>query len=114
MNALTRLQEWYLSQCNEDWEHTYGVAIGTLDNPGWSLVIDLMETELADRPFAPVEKSVGAESLAGDHDWISCKVKDNKFIAHGGPQKLEEMVLVFLSWASAWPPNTSCERTRGG
>jgi hypothetical protein len=37
---VTWLTQWYLAQCNEDWEHSYGVAIGTLDNPGWSLEVD--------------------------------------------------------------------------
>ena len=27
MDELQQLQEWCISQCNEDWEHTYGVKI---------------------------------------------------------------------------------------
>ena len=38
-NALQALQQWYLAQCDGDWEHGYGVSITTLDNPGWSLDI---------------------------------------------------------------------------
>ena len=35
-DSLNWLMQWYLGECNNDWEHTYGVEIGTLDNPGWS------------------------------------------------------------------------------
>lgn len=34
MDSLALLQQWYLQQCNEDWEHSWGVRIATLDNPG--------------------------------------------------------------------------------
>jgi hypothetical protein len=46
MDPLTQLERWYLSQCDGDWEHTHGIVIGTLDNAGWSLTIDLLETPL--------------------------------------------------------------------
>jgi hypothetical protein len=38
---LQWLQEWYLEQCDREWEHEYGIKIGTLDNPGWTITIDL-------------------------------------------------------------------------
>ena len=41
MHQIEQLQAWYAAQCNGKWEHTYGIAIGTLDNPGWSLSVDL-------------------------------------------------------------------------
>ena len=46
MSTLARLEAWYLRQCNGDWEHLYGVTIETLDNPGWSVTIDLTGTKL--------------------------------------------------------------------
>ena len=33
--VFQRLQKWYKSQCNGDWEHSFGIKIETLDNPGW-------------------------------------------------------------------------------
>ena len=36
-DALYLLQRWYVAQCDGEWEHAYGVEIGTLDNPGWSI-----------------------------------------------------------------------------
>lgn len=29
------LSNWHKLNCNGDWEHTYGIKIETLDNPGW-------------------------------------------------------------------------------
>ena len=48
MNQLTWLQSWFLEQCDGEWEHSYGVRVDTLDNPGWSLEIDLAGTALQD------------------------------------------------------------------
>jgi hypothetical protein len=31
------LEQWYFRQCNGDWEHTHGIIIETLDNPGWAV-----------------------------------------------------------------------------
>ena len=53
--GLTELQAWYIAQCDGAWEHTYGIKIETLDNPGWMLRVDLVETELAGRAFDRVE-----------------------------------------------------------
>ena len=33
-DALYLLQRWYLERCDDGWEHSYGVRIDTLDNPG--------------------------------------------------------------------------------
>ncbi|RRJ95187.1 hypothetical protein Ga0100231_013590 [Opitutaceae bacterium TAV4] len=43
-SALQRLSEWYASQCDGDWEHSYGFKISTLDNPGVAIEIDLFGT----------------------------------------------------------------------
>ena len=45
-NLLERLPWWYTSMCNGDWEHTYGVFISNIDNPGWSLKVELKDTYL--------------------------------------------------------------------
>jgi hypothetical protein len=99
MNALQELQVWYLSQCNEVWEHTYGISIGTLDNPGWSVTIDLKNTNVMNKAFSVHVYGVHEHSAEPDNNWIHCKVEDNKFIGNGGPMKLEEILNVFLSWA---------------
>lgn len=94
MNTLQDLQLWYRSHCNGDWEHGCGVKIDTLDNPGWSVTIDLTATELVDRPFIEVQR------LEHEMDWIHCRVQDGKFEGHGGPFMLEEILRVFLAWVT--------------
>jgi hypothetical protein len=46
MTAIQRLQHWFIANCNGDWEHQSGIAISTLDNPGWSIDIDVEGTAL--------------------------------------------------------------------
>lgn len=95
MDELQRLQQWYRMQCNEDWEHTFGITIETLDNPGWHVSIDLIETELEHRPFAPVSRGHSED----DEDWISCKLEQSQFVACGGAGNLTELLGIFLNWA---------------
>lgn len=95
MNVLAELHLWYESQCNEDWEHQCGVSIETLDNPGWSVTIDLEDTELEGKPFQTIE------DLEPEREWIRCWVEKLKFKGVGGPRKLEEILRIFLEWANA-------------
>ena len=92
-SALTRLQNWYSSQCDEDWEHSHGVKIDTLDNPGWMLTIDLVDTELASRSM---QREIVQRTK---ENWIQREIGDGKYLACGGPHNLEEMVEAFLSFA---------------
>ncbi len=96
-NQIGWLQEWYLNQTNGDWEHQYGVKIGTLDNPGWSVTIDLEETKLEDVKFDPmkIENS--------DLDWLVCKVENNKFEGDCSPQNLDDVLKVFCDWVEKVP-----------
>ena len=70
MNELQRLQKWYLAQCNGDWEHQYGVTIGTLDNPGWWLRIELADTNLETVVFPEI--SIERSKT----DWVHCKIEN--------------------------------------
>jgi len=101
MSTLEKLQNWYFSQCNGDWEHGYGIRVATLDNPGWSLSVDLTGTVLSGQQFPEHSYGVGETAATSGNEWLICKVKDNKFICHGGPEKLEDMINVFLNWARA-------------
>lgn len=95
MNVLAELHLWYESQCNEDWEHQYGVSIETLDNPGWTVTIDLEDTDLEGKPFQTVE------DLEPEREWIKCWVEELKFKGVGGPRKLEEILRIFLEWSNS-------------
>jgi len=100
MNALVELQKWYHSQCDGDWEHGEGISIGTLDNPGWTIEISLRGTDLEGRDFREHAYGVGENAQTSGEEWLTCKVEENVFKAFGGPFKLEEMIGVFLDWAS--------------
>src|SRR5688572_18727386 len=94
-SELEEIQNWYESQCDEDWEHQFGVRIDTLDNPGWSLEIDVAETSLAHRQFLRVE------IRTSEREWLVCEVSEGKFRSFGGPHMLGRMLRAFLDWARA-------------
>ena len=94
MQALQRLQEWYSSQCNGDWEHSYGVSLTTLDNPGWRLKLDLSGTPLAGQPFTEIKRDYEHPT-----DWLTCFVRDGQFQGACGPHRLEEMLGIFFTWS---------------
>jgi hypothetical protein len=99
---LLWLSRWYLSQCENDWEHSYGVKIDTLDNPGWSLKIDLTKTSLADKAFERVTYGVPSDDLEDWHrtgSWWVASVKDSAFEASCGPLDLYVAIGVFRQWA---------------
>lgn len=96
MNHLESLISWYSSHCDGGWEQSFGIKIDTLDNPGWSLRIDLAETELAGRPFEPIHRGDSESDL----NWVHCKVEAEQFVALGGPSSLPELLEIFLRWAA--------------
>ncbi|MFG2919720.1 immunity 53 family protein [Kitasatospora sp. NPDC048298] len=97
-HVLNWLQAWYADQCNEDWEHEWGVKIETLDNPGWSVSIDLEKTDLkeCEYPRHDVNRS--------PHDWVWVWTSDKIFHARCGPANLSEALTLFRSWATANTP----------
>jgi hypothetical protein len=102
-NLLPRLQRWYVSNCDGDWEHSWGVTITTLDNPGWHVKVNLEGTRMEGKAFNAFEHGVGYD-LPEDPDnpeaaWIVCRVADNAFEAAGGPHQLAEIIATFLNWA---------------
>ncbi len=84
---------WYYLHCDGDWEHGSGIKIGTLDNPGWNLTVNIERTECEDKEFKKIiiERS--------ENDWLHCFVKDNKFEGPCGPFNLPEVLEIFKDWA---------------
>lgn len=95
VDPLKHLQEWYAAQSNGAWEHTYGISISTLDNPGWSFKVDLIDTDLFDRTFDEVHFK-GIDK----HDWYVCKIENHVFKAASGPNRLSNVISLFLEWAN--------------
>lgn len=94
-NLLDELQRWYASNCDGDWEHDWGAKIGTLDNPGWSVDLNLERTPLEDEAFTEVRHH------ASDDDWYTCRVRDRVFQGRGGALNLSDMLRVFLDWQAS-------------
>ena len=86
---LTRLQNWYLTNCDGDWEHSYGISINTLANPGWTMKIDLADTCLQDLQY---NKQIDN----GTFNWLFIKVADKVLEASGDPSKLTTILTIFL------------------
>ncbi len=98
MNELEEIQKWFFDQCDDDWEHAFGVNIGTLDNPGWAVEIDLEGTPLEGLKFNVIEKGVGKDAIQGDNDWYTCKIEKKVFKGFGGPFHLGTILRIFLNW----------------
>ena len=98
ISALAELQSWYYAQSDGDWEHCYGIRIDTLDHPGWQVSIDLEDTDLEDVVFAEVQHNEMGHCYEDNPDWFICRKVDKKFEGYGGPEQLEAMLRVFLTW----------------
>lgn len=91
---MKRLQDFYMSLCDGDWHHTYGIRIENIDNPGWRFEADLYDTYLQEMSF---EKITAQREV--DCDWYLCEVKNYKFYGSCGPENLDEVITIFLNWA---------------
>jgi hypothetical protein len=93
MDSLAWLENWYSKQCDGDWEHGSGVQIDTLDNPGWSVNIDLQASH-----YDGVLNVVIIDKFSGESDWIICRIVDGRFEGRGDSQKLLAIIQKFRSW----------------
>ena len=92
MDLISKLCEWYERQCVDDWHEDHGILIDTLDNPGWSLKIDLDGTPMQTKPLEEIKIE------RSDHDWFVARRSGQIFEAFGGPRNLSEMIGSFLKW----------------
>jgi hypothetical protein len=92
-DVVDELNRWFLSQCDDDWEHSHHIELGTTDNPGWAIVIELQGTELESRPFEPLEVKRSAT------DYVACRRYPDAWQADCGVHNLKEAVAHFLDWA---------------
>jgi len=93
METLNWIQQWYKSNCDGYWEHMFGIKIYNVDNPGWAVEIDLVDTPLENKTFEKVQYD------HGDEDWIICITKEGAFKGAGDSNKLEELLSIFKKWA---------------
>jgi len=86
---LKWLQEWFCQLCDGEWEHENSLVIETIDNPGWSIEIDLNNINLNIQ-----SKEWQIYELSEDN-WIGYKIDENIYFATGDPLKLEKLIIVF-------------------
>ena len=90
MSVIKKIENWYQTQCDGNWEHDYGIEIESLDNPGWHVKICLIDTNL---------ENVSMERQKIDrteNNWLHWRVEESYFIGDGGPGNLEEVLEKFL------------------
>ena len=80
MPGSARIDQWHKSNCNGDWEHSYGVTIETLDNPGWWVKIDLAETP---------QENLTAKGKVGTLEWETDKYQ---LLGYCAPMELEALL----------------------
>lgn len=99
MNQLEWLMGWYAQQCDGDWEHSFGIKLDTLDNPGWYITINLEGTLLQGKPFSPV--TVNMDDNDGDPNvhWHHCQIKENQFVGACGVYDLGLVLDIFRQFA---------------
>ena len=99
VDELARLERWYESRCDGQWEHEKGVSIQSSDNPGWWVRIDIDKEptrsggdqvlEILGEP--PSEKN----GNIGSKRWMLCQVREGKFDAAGDAMQLRSIISCF-------------------
>ena len=89
---LSSLEQWYLARCNGEWEHSYGVKIDTLDNPGWTVRINLHDTKKQNAILERVRID------RSENDWLQYWVEKQDFRIACGPTNLTEAIDIFCVW----------------
>jgi len=101
---LTRLQNWYAEQCNDDWEHRYGITLTTCDNPGWWMKVDLVGTALVNQAFETVRIGVDRAGRPEGDRWLHCYRQDNIWHGAGDETQLGGIIQRFVNWAESTLP----------
>jgi hypothetical protein len=99
MNELERLNNWYVSRCNGEWESDQGITLESCDNPGWWLKISLKGTGLETKKFSEVSENIGKDGHPTAESWLHCYIEDGKFNGSGDPGRLPQIISAFLDWA---------------
>ena len=90
MDELKKVQDWFCSQCDGDWEHNNSIKIYSLDNPGWAVVISLENTVLENSTY-----DTGLVELS-ESDWYNIGISSKVFKGIGDETKLIFIIEAFL------------------
>ena len=130
-NIINWIEDWFLSFCDKDWEHEYGISIETMDNPGWHIKIDLIDTPLEglefdmqiiedkipDKYYIEIEGKKYTDLYSPEGEYIglinkgfwSIKIENNLFIGMGDVKKLNFLLGKFKQLAETGDINTILE-----
>ena len=113
---FSSLVAWYRTHCDGDWEHTHGIRLETLDNPGWQLTVDLVRTNLQGRCMEDVVEGCNPDGHPVSLRWINCVVRENRFRGACDPTQLQRLFTAFERFSSlkdgSATPNNAMNRTR--
>lgn len=82
------LQNWYASQCDETWEHSCGIEITNIDNPGWKVRVSGSSGKQCFK--MNVERN--------GEDWVVVRATGSEFSGYCGPGNLNELLLLVVEW----------------
>jgi hypothetical protein len=95
-DIFSRLQDWFLSNCDGDWENSSGVKVESLDNPGWMVSLDIFGTPLEGRLL---DRVVVDDSEEG---WLHCWSDGNSIYAAAAPCRLRDALEIVLDRLLEW------------
>ncbi|MBS4770403.1 hypothetical protein KG090_04355 [Carnobacteriaceae bacterium zg-ZUI240] len=83
LNLLKWLSDWYTNECDEYWEHLYGIKGEMNEKCDVFIQIDLDETIWEDEYFKPI---------------LKCEKIDTKFIIKCKFSELVDNLIIFKNW----------------
>ena len=98
---LAAIIDWYVTQCDESWEHQYGIKLETLDNPGWLLIVDLIHTDLQGCSMPELCEGCSPDANPVSPRWIHCSVQENQFRGACDPNQVARLFRVFDDFRSS-------------
>lgn len=98
-DLVAQLESWYSARCTAGDGNHHGFQIQNVAEGGWWIRADLPAGEIGRFELA-LQPREGSRDEA-PNDWIDYSVRDGAFIGACAPRQLHELLLVFLSAASA-------------
>lgn len=84
---------WIGEQCDYDWFYCNPMEVKNTKNPGWSVVIDLQDTNLEELEL------ISPLFEVDDDNWYYYQIKDKKYEAAGDVNKLDIILEEFKNIA---------------
>jgi Immunity protein 53 len=92
---VQRLESWYERQCNGEWEHGWGIDIGTFAVPKWHFAVELRDTKLE------WHRTKWEEVRVDRDDWHCFRFTSGSYESIGTLASLPRMIGDFLAAADA-------------